>query len=358
MQVGIIGLPNVGKSTIFNDLARANAEVANYPFCTIEPNTGIIDVPDAYLEKLSKIYESKKVTPATIKILDVAGLVKGANKGEGLGNKFLSHIRNADILAHVVRCFSGEDISAGEESQTPIEDIEIINTELMLSDIEIISRRKEKLNSLVKSGDKEAKIQLELANYLLGRLNEGIVPEKKSLNRTESDFLKDLNLLSMKPVLYVANVDDSGQGQKLYNELVEKVGKENVVKIYAELECEILDLPEEERGEYKKELGIEEEGLDVFIKSCYKLLNLITFYTLNENEARAWALEKGQDIIQAANKVHSDMAKGFIKAEVINSEELIKEGSFAQARENGNLRLEGKNYIVQDNDVIQIRFSV
>ncbi|MFO7929104.1 MAG: redox-regulated ATPase YchF [Candidatus Humimicrobiaceae bacterium] len=316
MQVGIIGLPNVGKSTIFNVLAKANAEVANYPFCTIEPNTGIIEVPDPYLDKLSRIYNSKKVTPATIKMLDVAGLVKDANKGEGLGNKFLSHIRNADILAHVVRCFKSENISVSG-SLNPVEDIEIINTELMLSDIEIIRRREEKLKSLLKSGDKEAKAKLEFATYLSDNLNAGNLPDIKNINKVEEDFLRELNLLSTKPVLYVANVDESRISTKLYNDLVSEVGKENVVKIYAELENELLDLPEEERPEYEKELGIEEEGLDVFIRSCYKLLDLITFYTLNENEARAWSLEKGKNVVEAAGQIHSDMARGFIKAEVI-----------------------------------------
>ncbi len=357
MQVGIIGLPNVGKSTIFNVLAKANAEVANYPFCTIEPNTGIIEVPDPYLDKLSRIYNSKKVTPATIKMLDVAGLVKDANKGEGLGNKFLSHIRNADILAHVVRCFKGENISVSG-SQNPVEDIEIINTELMLSDIEIISRREEKLKSLLKSGDKEAKAKLKFATCLSGNLNAGNLPDIKNINKVEEDFLRELNLLSTKPVLYVANVDESRISTKLYNDLVSEVGKENVVKIYAELENELLDLPEEERPEYEKELGIEEEGLDVFIRSCYKLLDLLTFYTLNENEARAWSLEKGKNVVEAAGQIHSDMARGFIKAEVIRAETLLKEGSFLKAREDGKLRVEGKNYIVKDNEVIQIRFSV
>jgi len=358
MQVGIIGLPNVGKSTIFNTLSEAKAETASYPFCTIEPNVGIINVPDTNLKPLSKIYNSSKITPATIKIMDVAGLVKGASKGEGLGNKFLSHIRTVDILAHVVRCFYDENISHVKKDINPVEDIDIINTELLLSDIEILSRRKEKLKSAVKSGDKFAKSQLDLVDFLIDKFNDGKIPDLGSLDDKQKEIVRDLNLLSIKPTLYVANMGEDEVSKKLYRELATKVGEENVIKIYAKLESELLDLSEEEREEYSKEFGIENSSLNNFIKTCYQMLNLITFYTINENETRAWPLEKGQKVVKAAGKVHSDMERGFIKAEVIDCKDLLEIGSFHLAREEGKLRIEGKDYIVQDEDVIQIRFSV
>jgi len=356
MQVGIIGLPNVGKSTIFNVITKANAQVANYPFCTIEPNTGVLNVPDRYLGRLARIYNSAKITPAGIKVLDVAGLVKGASKGEGLGNQFLSHIRTADILAHTVRCFADENV-ASSQPPDPAEDVDIINTELLLSDMEILTRRAEKLKSMARTGDKEAASQLDFTNFLLDELDQERIPEPKNLSANMAGYLNQLELLSYKPVLYVANMDESSQSRVLYEQLAQKVGSAGTVKVYAKLETELMELEPQERHQYAKELGIE-GGLDCFIESCYKLLNLITFYTLNKNEARAWPLQKGQKVIAAAAKIHSDMEKGFIKAEVINAGELLKCGSFSQARESGKLRIEGRDYTVSDRDVIQVRFAV
>lgn len=363
MQVGIIGLPNVGKSTIFNILANASAEVASYPFSTIEPNVGIIEVPDANLEPLSRICNSSKTTPATIKFLDVAGLVKGASKGEGLGNKFLSHIRTADVLAHVVRCFYNSSVSymkdevAISEDIDPSEDIDIITTELLLADIEILSRNREKLKSIAKSGDSLAKSELDLVTYVIDVLNEGNTSLLDLLDEKQKVFLRKLNLISIKPILYVANMGEDEKSENLYRKLVAKVGEENVIKIYAKFEAELKGLSREERQEYRKEFGIE-NGLERFINTCYRMLNLITFYTINENEARAWSLRKGEKVIKAAGKIHSDMERGFIKAEVINLKDLLEAGSIQVAKERGKLRIEGKDYVVCDQDVIQIRFSV
>ncbi|MGM0366428.1 MAG: redox-regulated ATPase YchF [Actinomycetota bacterium] len=355
MQVGIIGLPNVGKSTIFNVITKANAEVANYPFCTIEPNTGVLNVPDPYLQDLAKVYNSDKVTPAAIKVLDVAGLVKGASKGEGLGNQFLSHIRAADILAHIIRCFADENVAG--PAPDPAGDVDIINTELLLSDIETLTRRAEKLKSTARTGDREAAGQLDFINFLLEEFNQEKVPEPGKLSADRAACLSHLDLLSFKPMLYVANMDESSRSKSLYQKLSQKVGKENTVKVYAKLETELMELEPRERQQYAQELGIE-GGLDCFIQSCYSMLNLITFYTINENEARAWALDKGRKAIDAAAKIHSDMEKGFIKAEVIGAEELLECGSFSKARESGRLRIEGRDYTVSDRDVIQIRFAI
>lgn len=357
MQVGIIGLPNVGKSTIFNTLTGANAEVASYPFSTIEPNVGVIDVPDGNLEPLSKIYNSLKVTFPTIKFLDVAGLVKGASKGEGLGNKFLSHIRTADILAHVVRCFYNGNVSHVKEEIDPSEDVEVVTTELLLADIEILTRSKERLKSVAKSGDGLAKAELDLVSYIIDILNEERLPNLSLLDERQKDFLQGLNLISIKPTLYVANMGEDKASENLYKKLVTKVGEENVIKIYAKFEAELLGLSQEEREEYRKEFGIE-NSLESFIKTCYQMLDLITFYTINENEARAWSLKRGEKVVKAAGKIHSDMERGFIKAEVINCKDLLEVGSLYMAKEKGKLRIEGKDYVVCDQDVIQIRFSV
>jgi len=360
MQVGIIGLPNVGKSTIFNTLTKASAEVANYPFCTIEPNIGLINVPDDNLIKLSKIYGSGKITNASIKVLDVAGLVKGASKGEGLGNKFLSHIREVDVIAHIVRCFYDENVSHIAKDINPIGDIEIINTELLLADIEILERKKEKLVSISKSGKSDTRSNVEVVNYLIDRFNKGSIniSDFNGIFEKNKELFLDLNLLSFKPTLYVANMNEDTKSISLYNDLIKKIGTSEVIKIYGKVENELLELPENERDYYRKELGIEEDGLKIFIKKCYSMLNLITFYTINENEARAWPLIKGSRAIEAAGKVHSDMQKGFIKAEVINCSELLKLNSIHKAREEGRVRIEGRDYIVANEDVIQIKFSV
>lgn len=381
MQVGIIGLPNVGKSTIFNVLTKAHAVVANYPFCTIEPNVGLVNVPDNNIAKLAKIYNSKKVTFASIKFVDVAGLVSGASKGEGLGNKFLSHIREVDVIAHVIRCFKDENVSHIAKDINPLRDIQIINTELILADLEILAKRKEKYLSLAKAGDKQAKENLEIIDFLIEKLNNIDLEFVDDLNININDIgsnsknklaekinqkspllFNELNLFYFKPIIFVANLSGQKKDEELYNNLLKeinfKTNSVNIVKIYGKLENELLELPEEERQLYRTELGIKEDSVSEFIKKCYDLLSLITFYTINENEARAWPLLKNTKILEAAGKIHTDMQKGFIKAEVINCKKLLEIGSIHKAREEGILRIEGRDYIVQDNDVIQIKFSL
>ncbi len=381
MQVGIIGLPNVGKSTIFNVLTKAHAVVANYPFCTIEPNVGLVNVPDNNIAKLAKIYNSKKVTFASIKFVDVAGLVSGASKGEGLGNKFLSHIREVDVIAHVIRCFKDENVSHIAKDINPLRDIQIINTELILADLEILAKRKEKYLSLAKAGDKQAKENLEIIDFLIEKLNNIDLEFVDDLNININDIgsnsknklaekinqkspllFNELNLFYFKPIIFVANLSGQKEDEELYNNLLKeinfKTNSVNIVKIYGKLENELLELPEEERQLYRTELGIKEDSVSEFIKKSYDLLSLITFYTINENEARAWPLLKNTKILEAAGKIHTDMQKGFIKAEVINCKKLLEIGSIHKAREEGILRIEGRDYIVQDNDVIQIKFSL
>jgi len=358
MQVGIIGLPNVGKSTIYNTLTKANAVVANYPFCTIEPNIGLINVPDDNLKKLSKIYNSAKTTSVSIKVLDVAGLVKGASRGEGLGNKFLSHIREVDVIAHVVRCFKDDNVSHVSSEIKPADDMEIINTELMLADLETLERKKEKLSALAKSQDIHAKNDLELINHLQDEFNKGNLPELNNLQNKDPEFFLDLNLLSLKPVLYVANMGDDDFSIDLYNKIAAAAGQNEVVKIFGKLEAELMEIGAGEREIYRNELGLEENGLHIFIKKCYSMLNLLTFYTLNENETRAWPLKTGSKIIEAAGKIHTDMQRGFIKADVIGCKELLSIGSLHKAKEEGRVRVEGREYIVKDKDVILIKFSV
>jgi len=358
MQVGIIGLPNVGKSTIFNALTKANASVASYPFCTIEPNIGLIYVPDPNLNELAGIYNSEKITYASIKFLDVAGLVKGASKGEGLGNKFLAHIREVDVVAHIVRCFVDDNVSHISQEINPESDIEIINTELLLADIEALERRREKFTGLAKSGDLNARNNLETVNYLIGLFNKGSIHDVTDLYEKNTELFLELNLLSLKPALYVANLNDDEQSSVLYKKLQESIKKREIVKIYGKLENELLELPEEERASYRKELGIDSNGLNSFILKCYGMLNLITFYTINENEARAWSLTRGSKVMDAAGKIHSDMQKGFIKAEVINCNELLSIGSIHKAKEDGKIRIEGREYQVKDKDIILIKFAV
>jgi len=358
MQVGIIGLPNVGKSTIFNALTRANAAVANFPFTTIEPNTGLITVPDTNISEIAKIFNCPKITYSSIKILDIAGLVKGASRGEGLGNKFLSHIREADVIAHIVRCFYDENIALAQGSAGPFEDVKTIKTELILADIETLQRRKEKYISLSKSGDKQSRQNLELISEIISALNTTDTSHAKDILNANPGLASELNLLYIKPVIYVANLNDDARSRQIFDEFCSKASSNKIVKIYGKIENELADFPEDERQEYKKELGIEQDGLEKFILECYSMLNLITFYTANENEARAWPLSVGSRVIEAAGKIHSDMARGFIKAEIVNCRDIIKAGSMHHAREDGKVKLEGKEYIVADGDLILIKFAV
>ena len=363
MKLGIVGLPNVGKSTLFNALTAAGAEAENYPFCTIEPNVGIVQVPDNRLSLLAKLVNPEKITPATIEFVDIAGLVKGASNGEGLGNRFLSHIREVDSIVHVVRCFEDENITHVEGKISPIDDIEIINLELMLADFEIIENRLHKVEKLAKA-DKSYRKEYEL----LTRLKESIENNKPLRNLEfepeEIDLIKSFGLLSLKPVLYVCNVSEDDllyeEENKYVKEVKEYAEKENsqVVVISGRIEAEISQLNEDEKKIFLSELGLEESGLDKLINASYSLLGLMSFLTAGEKEVRAWTIKKGTKAQKAAGKIHSDIERGFIRAEVINYKDLLECGGTTQAKEKGLVRLEGKDYIVQDGDVILFRFNV
>ena len=368
LNIGIVGLPNVGKSTIFNALTEtAKAGVANYPFCTIDPNVGIVDVPDERLYKLAEIENSRKIVPATIEFVDIAGLVKGASKGEGLGNQFLSNIRNVSAIAHVVRCFEDSDVVHVEGSVNPVRDAEIIETELILSDLQTVERRLEKVSKPAKSGNKEAKFEvhvLEKAKNIL----EDLKPLRTHIDQFEEEELeylrKTLFPLTVKPIMYVANINEEdlpeGENNPHVKAIKEKAKEENapVVVLCGKVEQELIELPKEERKELLEAYGLSEPGLNKMIRTGYKLLDLITYFTAGEKEARAWTIKKGTKAPQAAGEIHSDFERGFIAAEVINYEDLIKVGSLQKAKEQGILRIEGKDYIVKDGDVIHFRFNV
>lgn len=360
MKLGVVGLPNVGKSTLFNALTNAKAMAANYPFCTIEPNMGVVAVADERIDKLSKLYSSKKTIYATIEFVDIAGLVKGASKGEGLGNKFLSHIREVDAIVHVVRCFDDGSITHIDGSVNPLRDIETINLELIFSDMDALSRRIDKTKTAMKGGDKKYQQELELQLKLMDGLEKGKAVRCINLTDEEKETVNEWCLLTSKPVIYCANVAD-GQDDSGYVKLVEDFAKNEgseALAISARLEEELNELEKEERELFMAEMGITESGLEKLVKKCYSLLGLISFLTAGEKETRAWTIKKGTKAPQAAGKIHTDFEKGFIRAEVVDYATLIECGGYNGAKEKGKLRSEGKDYVFQDGDVVVFRFNV
>lgn len=365
MKLGIVGLPNVGKSTLFNAITQAGAESANYPFCTIEPNVGVVGVPDSRLIKLVEMYNPKKVTPAVIEFYDIAGLVKGASKGEGLGNKFLSHIREVAAIVHVVRCFEDTNIVHVEGSVDPLRDIETINLELVFSDLEVLERRMDKTTKSVRSGDKKAQEELLFMEGLKNHLEAGKPVRTYDMTKDELDLVEQYFLLTSKPVLYAANLSEddliNGYDDNPYlKKVMELAASENseVIPICAKVEEEISLLDDDEKAAFLGEYGLEEPGLDRLIKTSYKLLGLMSFLTAGSDEVRAWTIKRGTKAPQAAGKIHTDFERGFIRAEIVNYDDLIICGSEVAAKEKGLVRLEGKDYVMKDGDVVNFRFNV
>src|SRR6266540_545610 len=359
---GIVGLPNVGKSTIFNALTSAGAESANYPFCTIDPNVGIVQVPDPRMHKLAEFVKPERILPTTIEFLDIAGLVKGASRGEGLGNQFLGHIRSVDAIVHVVRCFDDENVVHVSGSVNPVRDIEIIQTELALSDLDTVEKRYVRVEKLAKSGDRKTKDEASFYLRLKNALEQGRPARGMAENEEEQLILRDLHLLTDKPVLYVANVaEDDLEGRHPFvaqvRELAAREGAK-VVPICGSIEAEISELEGEEKDTFLAEMGLAESGLDRLIRSGYELLGLITYFTAGKKEVRAWTIANGTKAPQAAGVIHSDFEKGFIRAEVIAYEDYIAAGGETGAKEKGLMRLEGKEYVVQDGDIMHFRFNV
>ena len=365
MKLGIVGLPNVGKSPLFNSLTKAGAESANYPFCTIDPNVGVVAVPDERLKLLGDLYHSKKVTPAVIEFVDIAGLVKGASKGEGLGNQFLSNIREVDAIVHVVRCFEDSNVVHVDGNVNPLRDIETINLELIFSDLEILERRIAKVAKGARMDKDQAK-ELAMLERVKERLEDGkLAIGFETEDEDEEEYFKNLNLLTAKPVIYAANVGEEdlandgadNAGVQAVREYAKETGSE-VFAICAQIEEEISELDDEERQMFLDDLGLKESGLEKLIRASYHLLGLMSFLTSGEDETRAWTIKQGTKAPQAAGKIHTDFERGFIKAEVVNYKDLLENGSLAAAREKGLVRMEGKEYVVQDGDVILFRFNV
>lgn len=363
MKIGIVGLPNVGKSTMFNSITKAGAECANYPFCTIEPNVGVVAVPDERLDKLAEMYNPEKVTHAIVEFVDIAGLVKGASKGEGLGNKFLSHIREVDAICHVVRCFDNDNVVHVDGNIDPVRDAETINLELIFADIETVDKRIEKAKKMLKA-DKKYQAELDLLEKVKANLEEGKPVRAMEFNEDEAEIIKDMFLLTAKSIIYIANISeeqienpDEVENVKKLKEYAKKENAE-VIPLCVKIEEELSGLEDDDKQEMLEALGLTESGLDKLIKKSYDLLGLMSFLTAGEPEVRAWTIKKGTKAPQAAGKIHSDIERGFIKAEIVSYNDLVKEGSMANAREKGLVRSEGKEYIMQDGDVVLFKFNV